>query len=338
VCDGNANIPHEPWNHYIATGNSLGAYRPKSSDKADAKETQKFPFQNANQVEFDLGVPVKRTVGGVLNTLASAGNEIAYEVNHSSGQVFLGAPLSSSQQLVVGYWPVQSGYSDNLGPTVIDTSDGDFITSTPPPALAPPVVKAANQLFYKKGETLAHFLQTNVLHGIAFLTGADADKRVEFTVDQNNRPVQPRDPRYQFMTSQPYASSSYGFFQLTLLPFTPGPRIQLNQAFNPGYSTASSCPIQNCVFPMKTLYQLLAQPQTNFDLAGNYHKLSLKTLVSQGKLTDCRPNNCNTAVWQLEWTEIIREFNRPGNGYGGFVSQIVSDGDLIYAARNPSPQ
>jgi hypothetical protein len=279
VCDGFPKIPNEPWSHYAVSGTSLGTYRPKSTDKTQAQESQPFAFHDASQIEFDLGVPIKRTVGGVLNSSSSSGVEVANEVSarilksdgtlvrnltqehletvwqkggngsavhlspgvdvqagvcspggivnpatlslaanqfavcYSSGQVFLGAPLAVGQQLVVSYWPVQSSYSDNLQATVIDISaDGDLIGGAP--VLKAPQVRAGNQLLYVKGQTLANFLQTNIIHGNLFLTGTDADKHVEFMVDQNNHPVQPRDPRYQFMTSQPYASSSYGLFQV----------------------------------------------------------------------------------------------------------------------------
>jgi hypothetical protein len=230
---------------------------------------------------------------------------------------------------------------NSVQPTVVPVSAGGF--SAGAPDLNAPNVREMDKLKYNPGETLFDFLKNNVASDRgkkeAFLTTADTgDWFVEFTLDQNNRPAHPRDPRYLFMTSQPYASSSYGLFQLTLLPFTPGPRVQLNQVFNPGYSTPSSCPIQNCATAVTPLYQLLTQPQTNFDLAGQFHRLSLQNLIGKAKLKDCRPNNCNTDVWQVQWTQIIHEFNPSGNGYGGFVSQIVNNGDAVYAPRNPSPQ
>ena len=260
-----------------------------------------------------------------------------FAINYATGEVTLGTTLTTGKRLTINYWPVQAagnGFTDNLQQTVVATVEGDFIAQAP--ALAPPLVLAQNTLMYSKGQTLLDFLRTNVAHQHSFLTGTMADKHIEFTVDpKNNHPLQPRDPRYQFMTAQPYASSSYGFFQLTLLAFSRGSKqVQLNQVFNPGYSSAQSCPIAACA-PITPIYQLLTQPQTNFDLAGKFHRLSYGTF---GPRAFCdMTNSCNTALWQREWTQVMNFFNSDGNGYMGFISDIVKNGDSFFAPQNPNP-
>jgi len=420
VCDGNANIPREPWNHYVVAGDRLGTYRAKTlaiADKADAREFQKFLFQNDTETEFDLDVSVKRTVGGVLvlDQFGDAGypgedvaSEVAAQIQspdgaildlkpvhletvwqrvnagsngskgvdpqvgvcnpgvtvdittlhltnkqfaicHNSGQVFLGAPLLPGQQLFVYYWPVQKGVTDFLQQTVVSIpADCDLAAKAPSLDSLQAQLSKKNQLIYTKGEPLAHFLQTNVAHGTAFLTATEADKAVEFTVDQSSKPKQPRDPRYQFMTTQPYASSSYGFFQLTLLPFTAGSsQVQLNKVFNPGYTT--TCPIaKDCASTITPLYQLITQPQTNFDLAGSFHVLSLKALKANNQIAPCQPDNCGGGLWQEQWTQVINQFNAKGRGYTYSVikglkgiiglSDIVSKGESVFAPQNPNPQ
>ena len=76
---------------------------------------------------------------------------------------------------------------------------------------------------YRNPEPLSAFLKRNVATDGSeepFLTAAGTgDQMIEFTVDANSSPIQPRDARYQFITSQPYASSSYALLRLTLLPF-----------------------------------------------------------------------------------------------------------------------
>jgi hypothetical protein len=410
VCDGNDNIPREPWTHYVLQGTRLGTYHPRSADKANARLTAPIAFdpQNPNRVTFALNVSVKRTVGGVLQALqpANGGVEPSSQVSvmiqnqngarvrtltqvhledvwqksghgqtfllshgvstqagvcnagvtvnaatlnlaanqfaicYSTGQIFLGTPLQAGQRLAVSYWPVQNGVSDNLQATVLAIqNDGDLIANAPD-LNSRQIVKAQFQLQYSKGQSLSDFLQTNVAHGRSFLTGTSGDLHIEFTVNPGGNPVQPRDPRYQFMTAQPYASSSFGFFQLTLLAFSAGaPQAALNRAFNPGYSSGH-CPLPAatpCAPDITPLYQLISQPQTNFDLAGKFHRISYGTFP-QGTFCDSS-NSCTTTSWQIEWSRVINLFNRTGNGYTlgtPAISAIVSNGDTTYAPQNPN--
>ena len=84
VCNGNDNIPNEPWSHYVIHGTRLGPYRPRSADKANARVSPTFAFdpQNSTRTTFGLSVSVKRTVGGVLHALqpANGGVEPSSEV------------------------------------------------------------------------------------------------------------------------------------------------------------------------------------------------------------------------------------------------------------------
>jgi hypothetical protein len=142
------------------------------------------------------------------------------------------------------------------------------------------------------------------------------------------------------MTAQPYAASSFGFFQLTLLAFSAGaPQAALNRAFNPGYSSGH-CPLPAatpCAPDITPLYQLISQPQTNFDLAGKFHRISYGTFP-QGTFCDSS-NSCTATSWQIEWSRVISLFNRTGNGYilgTPAISAIVSNGDTTYAPQNPN--
>jgi hypothetical protein len=413
VCDGNDNIPREPWNHYAIQGTRLGTYRPRSADRANARVGATFAFdpQNSTRTTFGLNVSVKRTVGGVLQALQPANGAVEpssvvaaaiqnqngarvrtltqvhlenvwqksghgqtfllshgvstqagvcnasvtvditttilnlapnqFAICYSTGQIILGSPLQAGQRLAVSYWPVQNGVQDNRSQdTVIAIpNDGDLIANAPN-LNARQIVKAQFQLQYANGQSLSDFLQTNVVHGRGFLTGTSGDLHIEFTVNQSGNPVQPRDPRYQFMTAQPFASSSFGFFQLTLLAFSAGaPQVALNQAFNPGYSSGH-CPLPSGT-PCATitpLYQLISQPQTNFDLAGRFHRISYGTFPAG---TFCEStNSCNNTRWQIEWSQVINLFNRTGNGYTLAspipISTIVSNGDALYAPQNPN--
>jgi hypothetical protein len=191
------------------------------------------------------------------------------------------------------------------------------------------------------GSPLAGCGKTLVFRGRSFsfditITATNADKKLEFIQDPNNK-LQPRDPRYEFMTGQPYASSSYGLFQLTLVAFSPGPQAQLNTVFNPGYSTTCP-PTATCIQPITPIYQLIVMPQTNFDLAGTFHRLSYAQLAGLNAFCDnTTPSVCNQALWQTEWTQIIHRFNINGNGYTGLPSGIVTNGDTVYAPQNPNP-
>jgi hypothetical protein len=212
----------------------------------------------------------------------------------------------------------RGGHNNSVQPTVVPVNAGAL--SAGAPDLNAPSVRELDKLKYNPGETLLDFLKNNIASDRgkkwAFLTTPDTgDWFVEFTVDGNNNPVQPRDPRYQFMTSQPYASSSYGFLQLTLLPFGQG--TQFTQAFDP---SSSATPI----------YQLLTLVGKNFDLAAHYHQI---TLSQSPSLRLCSSTNCNENLWEQEWTEIIKNYNKNGVGYadGG----IVQNGAKNYAPREP---
>ena len=413
ACDGTPHIPTEPFTHYILNGTSLGTYGLNTSDKNNAQETQCFAYSAADpeNTQFELSVPVKRTVGGILeqnpkgggieagaSVYASIQNVAAcpkyltqaqgtltlvhsdtifqrsggtttgvapkqgqFAVNYSNGNVTLGQQLVQNQMLVVGYWPVQSGYTDGANhQTVISTNTGDYVNNQAPDLSSTTLVKQDphGRVNFQSGaptpsEPLSAFLQRNISTGSGFLTGTDADRYTEFSV-VNNNPTAPRDPRYLFMTSQPYASSSYGLLQLTLLAFAPGPQVKLNQVFNPGYSSPANCPSAAgaCVQPATPIFQLLTQPQTNFNLAANFHRLSYQALVKTAGFCD-QTNSCNDAAWQSEWTQVINQYNSTGNGYtysyvvskkpkvvipgGLIVSDIVNNGARSCTPQSPTP-
>jgi hypothetical protein len=141
-----------------------------------------------------------------------------------------------------------------------------------------------------------------------------------------------------------------GLLQLTLLAFLPGPQVKLNQVFNPGFaqcpSTAGGCAQENPIF------QLLTQPQTNFNVAANFHRLSYAGLAPSAGFCD-QSNSCNEAAWQSEWTQVINQYNTGGNGYtydfivskkpkvvipgGLIVSGIVNNGALNCTPQSPTP-
>lgn len=72
---------------------------------------------------------------------------------------------------------------------------------------------------YSNPEPLSAFLKRNVAtdgsEELFLTTAGTGDQTIKFTVDPNSNTIQPRDWRYRFITSQPYASSSYGLLQLT---------------------------------------------------------------------------------------------------------------------------
>jgi hypothetical protein len=195
----------------------------------------------------------------------------------------------------VGYWPVQNGYTDNLQQTVVTTTQGDLIASAPDLASSKQVIQLSSIIYAanKGSQPLSAFLQTNVAHGKKFLSGTPADQSIEFTVGAANNPVHPRDPRYLFMTAQPYASSSYGLLQFSLLAFSQGSQqVKLNSIFNPGYAQTCPAAAQPCApYGNTPLYQLLTQPQTNFNLGAAFHRQSYEAFPAN---TFCDgTNSCN---------------------------------------------
>ena len=204
-------------------------------------------------------------------------------------------------------------------PTVVPVSAGGFSAGAPD-LNDPKAVREIDKLQYNPGETLFSFLQNNAARERAkkevFLTTTVAgDSFVEFTVDSNNNPVQPRDPRYQFMTSQPYASSSYGFLQLTLLPFDQSPKgLKLTAAFNP-----SATPI----------YQLMTLVGKNFDLAAHFNQITFSKTTPL-----CGSTNCNESLWEKEWAPVIQIYNSStkNTGYG---AAVVKSGVDDYAPSEP---
>jgi len=240
---------------------------------------------------------------------------LQFAVNYDTGEVRLGPNLQPGQELVVNYWPVQdtgNGFTDNLIQTVVSVPRGDFIGNAPalpstPAELATTVVKGDNGLVFaanKQGQSLFNFLQTNAPSGKAFLTTpGNGDRFIEFKVNQQNYPTTPRDPRYQYITAQPYASSSFGFLQFTLLAFDNSQRgTRLKAVFDPSKTG-------------QELYQLLSHPEKNFSLAANFHRESYPVVQKAGTPQLCGMDDCTQAKWINEWVAIFREYNSNGAGY-----------------------
>jgi hypothetical protein len=136
------------------------------------------------------------------------------------------------------------------------------------------------------------------------------------------------------MTSQPYASSSYGLLQFTLQPFDPvysgDPNRAglLNAVFNP-----SSTPI----------YNLAQYPDLNFKLTANFHNFTLNALRSsnppilpQGvSFSPCTPTNCNESMWLQEWRVVFSFYNSKKAGYSLIVGAptIVPNGESSYVPQ-----
>jgi hypothetical protein len=246
-----------------------------------------------------------------------------FAVDYQSGNVILGSPLVAGQQLEVRYWPVGDLVADNLGQTVLPVDPGPFFSGAPDLNDAK-VIKELNKLKYNNldpqgGESLYDFLRNNVLLGKGFLTTPKTgDRVIEFSVDTNNNPTAPRDPRYQFMTSQPYASSSYGLLQLTLQPFDDTVAGQkLKGIFDPS---------------ARPIYQLLTQPETNFELAGQFHKQSYSALVAlpANGFKSCATETCTEAEWENSWYQTVRAYNIDGRGYSK-AATIAPDKTIIDA-------
>ncbi len=260
-----------------------------------------------------LKCPDSLSTGVALQNLQST----QFAVNYGTGVVTLGAPLQPNQQLVVRYWPVGIGYTDLLQQTVTTVPTAGNFVQNAPDLNTLTTLKPLQKLTYASNraiQTLSAFLTANLQNGKkkGFLTTPNTnDRDVEFTVDQNNNPLSPRDPRYQFVMTQPYASSSYGFLQFTLLPFDPSTTNgqQLTAAFNPSQTA---------------LYQLVTQLETNFSLAAIYHSQSFNTLLSRPKTTfvPCGPTNCNEAKWEAEWISVFKLYNgSPAYANGTIVKE-----------------
>jgi hypothetical protein len=250
-----------------------------------------------------------------------------FSVNYNTGVITLGGPLEQGQQLVVFYWPVGDDVTDGrLQQTVVPVAAGAFFAGAPDLNDAE-VVKEQNKLKYNTAghESLFDFLKTNIASsGRGFLTTPDTgDRFVEFTVGANNVPIQPRDPRYRFITSQPYASSSYGLLQLTLLPFGDDPRgLKLKGIFDPSVTP---------------IYQLLTQVETNFRLAAQYHNQTFRSLAASPGFTPCTLTNCNESRWQEQWYAVFKDYNPQGKGYNRTKgTTIIQVGASQYAPEEPN--
>ena len=259
-----------------------------------------------------LKCPDSLSKGIALQNLKST----QFAVNYGTGVVTLGAPLQANQQLVVRYWPVGIGYTDLLQQTVTTIPTAGNFVQNAPDLNKLTTLKAIQTLTYasnKATQTLSDFLTANLANGKkkGFLTTPGTnDRDVEFTVDSKNNPVNPRDPRYQFAMTQPYASSSYGFLQFTLLPFDLSTQKgqQLTAAFDPSQTA---------------LYQLVTQLETNFSLAALYHSQSFSTLLKNPKtFVPCTPTNCNEAKWEAQWISVFKLYNgSPAYANGTIVKE-----------------
>jgi hypothetical protein len=87
-----------------------------------------------------------------------------------------------------------------------------------------------------------------------------------------------------------------------------------------------------CTPTITPVYNLVSQPQTNFDLAAHFHRLSYQGTTDRTVLCE-QSNTCNQTLWQKEWSTIIQKYNSNSPGYG---LAIVTNGDGQYAPQNPN--
>lgn len=144
-----------------------------------------------------------------------------------------------------------------------------------------------------------------------------------------------RHPTSHLLATRPYASSSYGLLQFTLLPFDPvysGDATRaglLNSVFNP-----SNSPI----------YSLAAYPDLNFKLAGNFHASTFTGLLGKQNayklppgvtFNPCTSISCNESMWVQEWTQVFSFYNAKKAGYSLTVSTptIVPTGESKYVPQ-----
>lgn len=256
-----------------------------------------------------------------------------FAINYDSGNVTLGVPLTNTQRLTVRYWPVGIGYADNLRQTVVEVDKGAFLDGAPD--LTSAMIKEDQHMIYspnKSPQTLFDFLKTNIAKKKAFLTAEGTNERdIEFTYDSNaKKPIQPRDPRYQFITAQPHASSSYGLLQVTFLLY--GKLPSLKKILDPS---------------KEPLYDLLTLPQKNFEMAAAFHNQQFITMfiAPAHKFQQCGPNDCNEQKWQDQWYRVINVYNPSGTGYSTAKSApivpkaspvIVTQGATAYAPQSPN--
>lgn len=250
-----------------------------------------------------------------------------FSIDYSTGTITTGKPLGPNQRLMIRFWPVGTSVNDGSAqPTVVSVVQGSSVAGAPDlndttNTMKNMVHQQDKGVTYSNPEPLSAFLKRNVATDGSeepFLTAAGTgDQTIEFTVDANSNPIQPRDPRYQFITSQPYASSSYGLLQLTLLPFDNSDKgKELKAVFDPS-STA--------------IYQLIKQSGTNFDLAGHFHN----NTYSSGTVSLPCASGCNEKLWEQEWGGVIQIYNSTkNNGYG---QGVVTDGVKSYAPAEPQP-
>src|SRR5207248_2726460 len=136
-------------------------------------------------------------------------------------------------------------------------------------------------------------------------------------VNGNGKPFEPLDPKYKFATAQPYASSSYGVLQLTLLAWdskVTGPT--LDNIFNVRFDNRQD---------FRSIFDLLVEKDAQtgstkdknnvdlalkegLDLGAAYSEAIVIRRQQAGQLL-CNATNCNESNWQRQWAQIFNSFN-----------------------------
>ncbi|MBN1568562.1 MAG: hypothetical protein JXA73_12010 [Acidobacteria bacterium] len=267
-------------------------------------------WQKAGTME---GAPNDRVAQGI-----SALNADEFSVDYSDAIVKIGMPLQQNQKLIVEHWPVGYQVADNRGiQTVLTIATGDFAKEGVRPDLNSSMIRTQQKLDYNPGEKLFDWLKANRAKRKAFLTTwAAYDTHVEFRDGPNG--LEPRDPRYRVITAQPYASSSYGFLQLTLNAFDNTERgTVLKSILDPAMKDQEiynllTLPNPNATDPNKM--------DANFNLAAGFHRATLKRNI----VPVCGLEDCTEAKWGMQWIGIVREYNKKKKEY--FKGTIVQNG------------
>jgi hypothetical protein len=253
---------------------------------------------------------------------------LQFTVNYDTGLVTIGRALNPGEQLVVSQFQSLPGNKiRNIDSTTQCAGQSFGVqvgTQTQRNPLAPDlnntsIIFAQFDLSHNWGESLYDFFNNNIAQrpsGI-WLSGTASDERVEFHASgaaSNSVPSTLLDPKYQYATAQPYASSSYGALQLTLGAWTnSGTGQTLQTLFNIKSPTASN---------FRSIFELIrftdsqgSTKDSNFEDYAVKNSLELGAAYSQtfqsdgGFSSGACVKACNQDKWSQGWSSVFVDYN-----------------------------
>jgi hypothetical protein len=221
-----------------------------------------------------------------------------FTIDYATGTITLGRALAADEKLLVTYRPIPATASANGNVLDVSTEGkyaADFYTQANQ-------IKETVSLKYTKAETFAAFLSNNIRNTGTWggwLTGTLSERRIEFKVGPDGKPIEALDPKFEAMTANPAGSASYGTLQVLVEHYTMADRHLILKALLD--------PANKSMYPLYTDWLL------GLKLGAAIHQSGYAARKAKAPCKET--DTCTTENWYELWHEILKSYNPNGEGY-----------------------